>query len=123
MQTILVVEDDENQRSLIVEELSREGFRMIGAEDGVRALDLLEQTHVDLVILDVRMPGMDGMETLGRILGRQKNIPVILHTAYSTFRDHFVAWAAEAYVMKQSDLSELKAKVHEIVRRKVKVAV
>jgi len=123
MQTILVVEDDENQRKMIAEQLSNEGFRAIGAEDGAQALDCIEQTHVDLVILDVRMPGMDGMETLGRILGRQKNIPVILHTAYSTYRDHFVAWAAEAYVTKKSDLVELKAKVHEIIQRRMKVAV
>lgn len=118
MATILLVEDDRNQRLLYEQELGEEGYTVRSASSGPEALARLEGgERPDLVVLDISMPGMDGIEALGKILGRDNTIPVILNTAYATYKDNFMTWAADAYVIKSSDLSELKAKIKEILAR------
>jgi DNA-binding NarL/FixJ family response regulator len=71
--------------------------------------------HPDLVILDIRMAGMDGVEALQRILDRDNTIPVILNTAYSSYRENFMTWAADAYITKSSDVSELVQTTRELL--------
>lgn len=115
MKTILLVDDDEPVRNLLKEELTEDGYRVITASNARDALKLVENEPLDLVILDIRMPGMDGLEALPRILGLKEGLPVILHTAYSQYKESFMSWAADAYVVKSSDLSELKAKVKELI--------
>jgi two-component system response regulator (stage 0 sporulation protein F) len=115
MKTILVVDDDDAIRTLLTEELTDEGYQVLTAADAREALKKVEQEALDLVILDIRMPGMDGLEALPRILGMKEGLPVILNTAYAQYKESFMSWAADAYVVKSSDLSELKAKVKELV--------
>ena len=115
MKTILVVDDDEPIRILLTEELKEEGYRVITASNARDALKLVENESLDLVILDIRMPGMDGLEALPRSLGIKEGLPVILNTAYSQYKESFMSWAADAYVIKSSDLTELKAKVKELI--------
>ena len=115
MKTILVVDDDEAIRTLLQEELADEGFNVIIATDARDALKMVETKPLDLVILDIRMPGMDGLEALPRILGLKEGLPVILHTAYTQYQESFMSWAADAYLVKSSDLTELKKKVKELV--------
>ncbi len=69
----------------------------------------------DLIVLDIVMPVMDGMEALGRIVGKDRKIPIILNTSYPEYRQDFMSWAADAYVMKSADLGELKAKISELL--------
>jgi CheY-like chemotaxis protein len=69
----------------------------------------------DLVIMDIRMPEMDGIEALGKILSRDKKIPIIIYTAYSNYKSNFMTWTADAYVTKSSNLDEIKGKVREIL--------
>jgi len=116
--TILLVEDDVSQRLLFATELENEGYRVICAHDGYEALDRLEEERPDLVILDIRLPGMDGMEAMGHIRARYEDIPVILHTAYAVWKDNFRSWAADHYVIKSSDLTELKEKIKETLKRR-----
>ncbi len=115
MKTILVVDDDEPVRNLLKEELTEDGYRVITASNARDALKLVENEPLDLVILDIRMPGMDGLEALPRILGLKEGLPVILNTAYYQYKESFMSWAADAYVVKSSDLTELKAKVKELI--------
>jgi two-component system response regulator (stage 0 sporulation protein F) len=115
MKTILVVDDDESIRILLQEELTDEGYRVITASNARDALKIVEQETLDLVILDIRMPGMDGLEALPRILGMKEGLPVILNTAYSQYQESFMSWAADAYVIKSADLSELKKKMKELL--------
>lgn len=115
METILVVDDDDAIRLLIEMELTEEGYRVLTASNAKEALDLVENEDLDLVILDIRMPGMDGLEALPRILGLKEGLKVILNTAYSQYQESFMSWAADAYVIKSSDLTELKAKVKELL--------
>jgi DNA-binding response OmpR family regulator len=81
------------------------------------ALKMVAAEPLDLVILDIRMPGMDGLEALPRILGIKEGLPVIMNTAYSQYQDSFMSWAADAYVVKSSDLTELKEKVKELIQK------
>jgi CheY-like chemotaxis protein len=118
MAKILIVEDDESQRFLYQEELQEEGHDVVLAKDGKEALKCLEGTLFDLIILDIRMPEMDGIEALGKITSRYKKIPVILHTAYPEYRNQFIALLADAFVLKSSDLSLLKKTVKELLKRK-----
>jgi CheY-like chemotaxis protein len=115
MKTILVVDDDEAIRTLLQEELEEEGYRVIIATNARDALKLVDTEPLDLVILDIRMPGMDGLEALPRILGLKEGLPVILNTAYTQYQESFMSWAADAYVVKSSDLTELKEKIKELV--------
>ena len=111
MQTILIVDDDRNLRTLYRAELESEGYRVLVAPDGRVALDVLEKERPDIIVMDIRMPEMDGLEAMARILKQKKNIPVILNTAYSSYLENFSTWAADGYVVKSSDLAPLKEKI------------
>jgi len=117
MKTILVVDDDEAIRTLLEEELVEEGYQVIIASNARDALKIVQTEPLDLVILDIRMPGMDGLEALPRILGLKEGLPVILNTAYTQYQESFMSWAADAYVVKSSDLTELKEKVRKLVAK------
>jgi CheY-like chemotaxis protein len=115
--TILVVEDEESLRLLYEEELKVEGYEILTAKNGREAIRQLETGKPDLIILDIVMPVMDGMETLGRIVSQERKIPVILNTSYSGYRQDFMSWAADAYVAKSHDLTELKKKIRELLEK------
>jgi DNA-binding response OmpR family regulator len=115
---ILVVEDEDSLRLLYEEELTAEGYEVITAKNGKEAIRQFQEGKPDLIILDIVMPVMDGIETLGRILGKERKIPIILNTSYPGYRDEFMSWAADAYIAKSSDLTELKNKVRELLKKK-----
>jgi CheY-like chemotaxis protein len=97
---LLIVEDEESQRFLYCEELKDEGYDPIPAENGKEAIQLLRNFKPDLIVLDIVMPVMDGMEALGRIMGQCKDIPVILHTAYSGYKQDFMSWGGRCFPHK-----------------------
>jgi DNA-binding response OmpR family regulator len=115
MTTILLVEDDKNQRLLYEMELRQEGYEVVTASNGKEALEIIKEKLPDIIIMDINMPKMDGIDTMGRILSKNKEIPVIINTAYSNYKDNYMAWAADAYIVKSSDLSELKNKIKELL--------
>ena len=116
--TVLVIEDDDHQRLLYEEELKWAGYQVVTAKSGQEGLQALQDQPVDLVLLDVAMPGMDGIETLGKILDHDNRMPVILNTAYSSYKDDFMTWAAEAYVIKSHDLTELRRTICEVLEKR-----
>lgn len=120
MEKIMCVDDDLSLLSLYQEELSEEGYQVILARDGKEALAKFEKESPDLVVMDIRMPLMDGIEALTAMLGKNRQIPVILNTAYPQYRENFMTWGAEAYIIKSSDLSELKQKIREILDKRKK---
>jgi DNA-binding response OmpR family regulator len=119
MTTLLIVEDEANQRILFQEELSEEGYQIELACNGKEALEKMEKITPDLIVLDIRMPVMDGMEALGEIIDQKKSIPVFIHSAYSSYKDDFMSWAADGFVVKSSDLTELKNTIKEHLRGKM----
>ena len=115
---LLVVDDEINQGLLYQQELEDEGYAVDVVNSGTAALENLKTSIYDLVVLDIGMPEMDGLETLGRLLGIDNKIPVIINTAYPSYKDNFMSWAADAYVVKSMDLSELKDKIKESLSKK-----
>ena len=115
MTTILIVEDYKNQRLLYEQELRLEGYEILTAADGKEALEKVQEQPPDLIIMDKNIPKMDGIEAMGRILNKHKDIPIIIHTAYSNYKDNFMSWAADAYIVKSSDLTEIKNKIKELL--------
>ena len=120
MTTILVVEDDKNQRLLYEQELKLEGYEIVTASDGKEALEKVQEQLPDIIIMDINIPKMDGIETMGRILSKNKEIPIIINTAYSNYKDFFMSWAADAYIVKTADLSDLKNALKEVLVKKAK---
>jgi len=115
---ILVVEDEKAQRELYMMELTEEGYEVDQAENGAEAVAKTRNNDYDLIVMDIRMPEMDGIEALGKILSGSKKIPVIIYTAYSNYKSNFMTWTADAYITKSSNTDELKSKIAEILAKK-----
>jgi len=120
MEKVLCVDDDLSLLRLYQEELTEDGYKVILAKDGKEALKKFEKESPSVVVMDIRMPVMDGIETLTAMLGKDRQVPVILNTAYPQYRENFMTWGAEAYVIKSSDLTELKQKIREVLDRRKK---
>ena len=120
MEKVLCVDDDLSLLRLYQEELTEDGYKVILAKDGKEALKKFEKESPNVVVMDIRMPVMDGIETLTAMLWKDRQVPVILNTAYPQYRENFMTWGAEAYVIKSSDLTELKDKIREVLDRRKK---
>ena len=120
MKRILVIEDDKNIRELLRQELSDDGYSIVLAANGKEALSIMMdsgQEKPDLIIMDLRMPQMDGFETMGHLLKSKHETPVIIHTAYPSYKDDALAIAADAFVVKSHDLTKLKSAIFELIGR------
>lgn len=115
MKKILVVDDEENILELYRDELAEEGYKVELAENGQAALSKFETFRPDLVTLDVMMPGMNGIEVLRRIREKNPSVPVLLLTAFGEFRQDFNTWASDAYIVKSSDVTELKQTIRKLL--------
>jgi len=113
--TILVVDDEDHIRQLYEKELSEEGYQVRTATTGEDALRQAESQPPDLVILDIKLENKDGLEILGNLKRINQNTPIILNSAYSTYKSDFQSWLADAYVVKSPNLDELKKKIKELI--------
>jgi CheY-like chemotaxis protein len=112
---ILLVDDEEHIRLLFREELEEEGYVIDVASNGFEALDKLKESSFDLVILDIKMPGIDGIQTLSEIKKIEKDQKVILCSAYGEFKQDFQSWVSDAYVVKSADTTELKNTIKRVL--------
>ena len=115
---LLVADDEKNLRELYRMELEEEGYDVETAANGMEVLSRIEQQDFDIIILDIQMPGLSGIDLLQKIMARDKRQPVILNTAFPSYRDNFMTWPAEAYVVKSSDTAELKQAVKKVLGKK-----
>jgi len=111
MKRILIVDDEEVIRILYAEELEEEGYEVVTAESGHGLIEIIELEKPDLVVLDIKMAEHDGLDLLQDIRKDFYNIPVVLCSAYSSFKGDLKSIAADYYVVKSADLSELKQKI------------
>jgi DNA-binding NtrC family response regulator len=111
MPKILVVDDEEHIRLLYSEELKDAGYEVITAESGFKLLERIEEERPDLIILDIKMVDYNGLDLLQDIRNRFYDLPVVLSTAYDTFKEDMKSIAADFYVVKSFDLTELKKKI------------
>jgi len=112
---VLVVDDEQNLCLLYREELESEGFIVQTVNDAQAALGIVEKDPPDVVVMDIRMPRMDGVEAMGKMLSCKNDLPIILNSAFSSYKDDFRSWPAEAYVIKSADLTELKKTIRTVV--------
>ena len=115
MKRILLVEDEKSLGLLYEEELTKEGYAVNVVHDAESALEILDRRAFDLIITDIRMPGKDGVELITEILGCRRDIPIIINTAYQSYKDDFMTWAADAYVVKSSSLDELLKTIRDLI--------
>jgi DNA-binding response OmpR family regulator len=112
---ILVIDDEENIRFLYKDELLKAGYKVVEAGNGIEGFEVMKTVPVDLIILDIRMPEMDGLDFLSELRKTNKTLPVILCTAYGQHKQDLASWAAERYIIKSSDLSNLLKNVKELL--------
>jgi two-component system alkaline phosphatase synthesis response regulator PhoP len=115
---VLVVDDDAKTVQLVKMYLSRDGYQVIAAYDGVEALRLAREAHPDLIVLDLMLPGMDGFEVC-RLVRCQSEVPIIMLTARTTDEDKLtgLGLGADDYVTKPFSPRELAARVRAVLRR------
>jgi two-component system response regulator (stage 0 sporulation protein F) len=106
---LLLVDDDDSIQLLYQEEFKDEGYQVDSARNGEEALARFAENRPDLVILDVMMPGLNGIEVLRQLKSRDPSVPVLINSAYFEYKQDLGAWAADGYIVKSADLTELKA--------------
>ena len=111
MKKILLVDDEEGIHLLYREELEEEGYEVHSALTGEDALEKLKIISPDLVILDINMPGMNGIEVLRQMKEMNPKLPVVLSSAYHEYKQDLGAWASDDYIVKSADLEDLKTAV------------
>ena len=115
---ILIVDDERDIRLLYSAELEDEGYEVDSAGTGEEAAQLLENRSYDLIVLDIQMKGESGLQILQKIVQQRSEMPVILNTAFSCYKEDFSSWLADAYVVKSSDLTELKEEIKRLLAKK-----
>jgi two-component system OmpR family response regulator len=119
MINILVVEDDKHVRRLLEAVLKREGYDVVTAEDGVKALEVLDSQHIDLIILDIMMPNMDGYEFAKEVRDADSLVPILMATAKQLPEDKKKGFriGTDDYMTKPIDTEEMLLRIQALLRR------
>ena len=117
MTSILCVDGYKNQCLLYEHELSLEGYEVIMASNGNNACKIVETRQPSVIIMDISILSMISIEAMYRIVSKHKDIPLIIYTDYDSYIDIFMSWAADAFIVKSSDLTELKNKIKELLEK------
>ena len=119
MLNILVVEDDKNLRKLMTAVLLKNDYNVLSAEDGIKALEIMESSHVDLLISDIMMPNMDGYELTRLLREANYNLPILMITAKETLDDKKKGFSVgtDDYMVRPIDMDEMLLRVAALLRR------
>ena len=118
MARLLIIDDEANIRLLYAQELGDEGYEVVTAANVSEALTRLDEQTFDLVILDIKLKSESGLDLLQQIVKERHNLPVILCSAFSCYKDDFSAWLADGYVVKSSNIEELKLEIDKVLGKK-----
>lgn len=116
---ILIVEDDANIRKLMCTVIRQSGFEILQAEDGIAALEVMDKEHVDLAVVDLMMPRMDGYELTRQLRSVWKAMPILMVTAKQEPKDKrqgFIA-GTDDYMTKPVDMQEMVLRIRALLRR------
>ena len=116
MAKLLLVEDEPAQLDLYKHFLSMDGHEVAGAKCGEEAIAVAKQFCPSVVVLDLVLPDMEGTETIAKLLTECGKPKIVINTGYETYRYNFKCWGADAFVVKSSDPSELRAKVRQVLK-------
>ncbi|MBK1813042.1 response regulator transcription factor [Clostridium sp. YIM B02505] len=116
---ILVVEDNKNIRKLMAVKLQQAGYEAYQAEDGERALEIMDSVHIDLIISDIMMPRLDGYELTKTLRDADYNIPILMVTAKDSFEDKEKGFlvGTDDYMVKPIEMNEMLLRVSALLRR------
>lgn len=114
---ILFVDDDVHQREMYQRRLERMGYRVDVAESADTAVQKLRADRPSVIVLDIAMPGRDGLSALQEFLDIDPSVPVVINTAYPAYAENFLSWAADAYIEKSSDLGPLVEAIETAIAR------
>jgi DNA-binding response OmpR family regulator len=119
MVNILVVEDDKNLQKLMMAVLKQNGYNSLSAKDGLEALDILDKSHIDLIISDIMMPNLDGYELTNVLRQSNYNLPILMVTAKETLEDKKKGFlvGTDDYMVKPIDMDEMILRVAALLRR------
>jgi DNA-binding response OmpR family regulator len=115
---LLIVDDEKNIRQLYAADLQDAGYQVDTAENGATAVELLNRYSFDLVVLDIHMGSESGLDILQDIVQQRKDLPVILCSAYSCYKEDFSSWLADGYVVKSSDTSALISEIERVLAKR-----
>lgn len=118
MKKILLVDDEPSIQIVYREEFEDEGYEVVSAVNGEEGLEKFQTDDPDIVILDIHMPGMNGIEVLRQMKMLRPEIPVILSSAYQEFQRDISTWASEEYIVKSGNLDGLKEAVQRLLAEK-----
>jgi len=116
MKKILLVDDEENIHLIYREELEEQGFEVHSAMSGEDALKIINTLKPNIVILDINMSGMNGIDVLRKIKEMDGSMPVILSSAYQEFKQDLSSWASDDFIVKSPDLSQLIEAIYRHIR-------
>jgi DNA-binding NtrC family response regulator len=120
MTKILVVDDEASIRLLYAQELADEGYEVATAATIAEALEQLQSSSFHVALLDIKLKNESGLDLLQKIVKERNDMLVILSTAFSCYKDDFSAWLADGYVVKSSDMQELKDEIKRLLDKKHK---
>lgn len=112
---VLLVDDDADQREMYRRRLERAGCRVRLAASADAAAAQVRERAPQVVVLDIAMPGRDGLSCLQELIDIEPAMPVIINTAYPSYTDNFLSWAADAYVTKTSDPGPLLGAIRDVI--------
>lgn len=118
MNRILIVDDEANIRLLYSQELADEGYTVDSAGTIAEAVELLKVNSYAVVLLDIKLKNESGLDLLQKLVKERSDMAIILSTAFSCYKDDFSAWLADSYVVKSSDMQELKDEIKRLIARK-----
>jgi two-component system response regulator (stage 0 sporulation protein F) len=115
MKKILLIDNEENIQIVYREEFEDDGYQVVSALNGKEGLKKFSEEKPDIVILDIHMPGMGGVEVLRKMKTLDSAVPVVLSSAYQEFKSDLGTWASDAYILKSGDIGDLKRTVRELL--------
>jgi len=115
LKKILLVDDEKNILIVYREEFEDAGYQVVSASNGEEGLAKFKDEKPDIVILDILMPGMNGVEVLRKMKMLDSTVPVILSSAYQQFKHDLGTWASDAYIVKSGDIGDLKNAVRNLL--------
>lgn len=122
MTKILILEEDEFLRLLYKTQLSDWGYDVYTARNGEEALELFDNASPDIVVMELRLSGMNGFKVMRAMLQLNSHVPLIINSSSPNyFKSNFVRWAAQDYIIKSSDLTELRQSIKRIARNRIQM--
>jgi DNA-binding NtrC family response regulator len=114
-ENILIIDDEKALRLLYSQELERSGYRVKTAANASEAEAIISKEDFALAVVDIEMPGTDGLALLGKLREMAPGMALVINSAYSTYKADFNSWLANGYIVKSSDLGPLKDKIKDLL--------